>query len=73
MSNVSRLPTACALGEAQSPDGRQYKVAVGRERLLLLSRQTGRQTGIDWNELVDVARRAGLDLDGEFTGGPDAA
>jgi len=72
MSKVVTLPTSCALGEAHTDDGRQYKVAVGCERLLLLSRQTGRQTGIGWNELVDVAKRAGLDLDGEL-GGPDAA
>jgi len=72
MSNVTTLPTSCALGEAQAPDGRQYKVSVGRERLLVKSRQTGRQTGIGWNELVEVARKAGLDLDGDL-GGPDAA
>lgn len=72
MSNVTTLPTSCALGEAKSPDGRQYKVLVGRERLLVKSRQTGLQTGIGWNELVEVARKAGLDLDGDF-GGPDAA
>jgi len=72
MSKVITLPTACALGEARLPDGRQYKVAVGRERLLLQSRQTGLQTGISWNQLVDVAKRAGLDLDGDL-GGPDAA
>lgn len=73
MSNVTTLPTACTLGEAHTPDGRHYKLAVGRERLMVQSRQTGRQTGIGWDELVDVARRAGLDLDGEFQGGPDAA
>ncbi len=72
MSKVVTLPVACALGEAESTDGRKYRVSVGRERLILQSRQTGQQTGLKWDELVDVARRAGLDLDGHLEG-PDAA
>jgi hypothetical protein len=72
MSKVVNLPVSCALGEAQSADGRRYKLAVGRERLMVQSRQTGQQTAISWDELVAVAGRAGLDLDGEL-GGPDAA
>lgn len=73
MSNVVNLPVACAFGEAGSSDGRRYKLAVGRERLMLFSHQTGRRTTICWNELVAVANRAGRDLDGELSGGPDAA
>lgn len=71
MSKVVHLPVSCAVGEAHTDDGRHYKVAVGRERLMLQSRQTGQQTAITWDELVSVANRAGLDLDG--MGGPDAA
>lgn len=76
MSNVTRLPVSCAIGEAHSDDGSRYKVAVGHNRLMLQSRQTGKQTGIGWDRLVDVARKAGLDLDGaheDLAGGPDAA
>lgn len=73
MSKVVNLQKACAVGEAHTDDGRHYKVAVvGRERLMLQSRQTGQQTALTWDQLVDVANRAGLDLDGHL-GGPDAA
>jgi hypothetical protein len=72
MSKVINLPVSCALGEAHTDDGRHYKVAVGRERLMLQSRQTGCQTAMSWDDLVAVASRAGLDLDGDL-GGPDAA
>ena len=76
MNNVTRLPVSCAVGEAKAGDGKRYKIAVGHNRLMLQSRQTGKQTGIEWNRLVEVARKGGLDLDGasdELAGGPDAA
>ena len=73
MSKVTHLHVSCAVGEAQSNDGSKYKIAVGHNRLMIQSRQTGKQTGVGWNRLVDVARKAGLDLDGAMDGHDDAA
>jgi len=58
-ASIARLPVSCTIGEASSEDGRHYKLAVGRERLMVQSRQTGRQTAIRRAGPGRQSRRAG--------------